>query len=215
MRCGAGICSAANVGGSGGAGGGTGGSGGGAGGAGGGTGGSSGGAGGGVASHDQELVSGTRLRAIFYVGADGSRAPFYFPFYDNQLQTYCNPAPYAVVGSTLGALSTPVCVPTPLPGFTRWDATCTTEIAEDTTASLYSTYFTPALGSLPPLSVKYGFAITDGGLLLRPVTRYQGALGSKLADGGCTASQSSFPVYAPSGGPLPLSTFVSMPAVME
>src|SRR4051794_5647144 len=62
----------------GGAGGGSGGSGG---------GGTAGGSGGGTARTD-ELVSGSRLRATFWVGADGSRAAAGV-FWDSQLNTYC------------------------------------------------------------------------------------------------------------------------------
>lgn len=78
-------------------------------------------AGGGVARLDQELVSGSRLRAINFVGGDGSRAPAVF--WDNQLNTVC--AASAASGPT------PRCFPalllTPLvPNF--GDPACTQQI---------------------------------------------------------------------------------------
>ncbi len=45
---------------------------------------------GGFVRIDQELVSGSRLRAINLVGPDGSRAPLMF--WDTQLNTVCNPS---------------------------------------------------------------------------------------------------------------------------
>ncbi len=85
----------------------------------GGGGGSATGGGGGAVARVDELVSGTRLRATAWVGADGARAAG-SGFWDTQLQTYCAPAG-AVYAVSFGAstiplmkLSTPRCVPLPL-----------------------------------------------------------------------------------------------------
>src|SRR5438094_9117050 len=56
--------------------------------AGGGSGGSSG-SGGGSSSNTEDLVSGTRLRAVNLVGDDGSKMPLFF--WDTMMQTYCSP----------------------------------------------------------------------------------------------------------------------------
>lgn len=88
QQCAAGRCQGAGGGGAGGAGGGGSGGGGGV----GGGSGAGGGSGGGVGRIDQELVSGSRLRAILHAGPDGARAPTLpILFWDSQLLTYCYP----------------------------------------------------------------------------------------------------------------------------
>jgi hypothetical protein len=97
LSCAQGVCNIGAGGGSSGTGGGSSGTGGGS----SGTGGGSSGTGGGTVSGvDNELVSGTRLRAIYMLGADGSKIPWsysglsYNIFWDNQLNTYCTPNLY-------------------------------------------------------------------------------------------------------------------------
>lgn len=85
LQCVAGVCESAGAmgGGNGGAGGGAGSSGGGGGSSG------TGGGGGGVGRVDQELVSGTRLKAVSYTSFDGARASAHPLFWDEALQQFC------------------------------------------------------------------------------------------------------------------------------
>jgi hypothetical protein len=48
------------------------------------------GSGGGIGTHQQEVVSGSRLKAIHLTGDDGSRMSSVNAFYDTQLQLYCS-----------------------------------------------------------------------------------------------------------------------------
>jgi hypothetical protein len=207
MTCATGVCVGGGSGGSGGTGG-SGGSGG---------NGGAGGFGGGVVAHaDQELISGTRLRALVYAGADGSRAPFPIAFYDTQLQTYCIPSAFNYVGS-LVALPSPACIPMPVAvrssSSAIYDSTCQTQLGADTMTSLYQTYY--PLGSLPPLTVKYVATVSDAGATFQVATRYQGTVGVKLLDGGCGAySSTDVDVYT-AGAEVALTTFVAMPVAME
>lgn len=48
-----------------------------------------------VGVQDQELISGSRLKAVRVVGSDGAQAPFGAVFWDTQLSIACTPASHA------------------------------------------------------------------------------------------------------------------------
>lgn len=75
----------------------------------------------------QEFVSGSRLRAIHFVGTDGSKSPWLGGplFWDNQLETICAPPRDA---STLELASTGRCEPVDSRGFDYADSNCTSAL---------------------------------------------------------------------------------------
>jgi hypothetical protein len=182
-----------------------------------GTGGSSGtgggtqsGTGGGVvvSSNDQELVSGTRLRAINLAGDDGSRAPFSMMFWDNTLNTYCLVSSYPLYfgGTTVFSLGDFRCYPLLLayPGgllgtMAYTDPTCTQQAAALGIFSSYQDIFTDA--GLPAGNVFY--YSPDAGM---SVAVPAGSAYLKLDDGGCQAYGDAYTA----GSPVPTSSLAKM-----
>lgn len=125
-----------------------------------GQGGGGGGSGGGVSR--QDLVSGSRLKAVIWKGADGSAAPamtrtggYQIPlslFWDTQLQTYCTPGVLVE-----GAPATGRCLPPPGTNYEVGffsDAACTHQLMER--------FVQPA--GLPDATVGYVFNVSTRGM---------------------------------------------------
>jgi hypothetical protein len=148
-------------------------------------GGSAGGAGGGATRVD-ELVSGTRLRATSWIGADGSKMSG-GAFWDTQLQTYCTiSSGLAVVGTTYVPVPRDLCLPLPLPYPLGWN------YSEGSTCSgpglLYDLTVPGNIGA-QPAAASFGLTVSDGGAELVRVTEL--ALGTVYSqgvpsDGGCS-----------------------------
>ena len=104
-------------------------------------GGAGGGSGGGVTTLNQELVSGSRLRAIHLVGADGSKAPWYGPgpvFWDSQLETICQPSGYGIQ-NLAAAANGGLCFPSAysLEYIVYSDSNCRTPLGQNPVQSLF------------------------------------------------------------------------------
>lgn len=165
--------------------------------------------GGGVGRIDQELVSGTRLRALNYVGADGSRAPL--GFWDNQLDTVCQAA-LAYFGGP------PRCQPVityPQTQSAFADSACTIPIfSYQTTSTVLGVG--PYLAAGLPMPRFYGASsvVGDGGVsltfhTLAPATAWFNKSGTT-----CTAAPIPAPAYV-STGVVPISTFAELSVVRE
>lgn len=167
-----------------------------------------GGSAGGIGRVDQELVSGTRLRAVNYVGSDGSRAPAFF--WDSQLNTLCSPGFANGVAACLPLRVASTLVVAAGSGFFS-DPTCQQALFIDFgTAQLYADV---------PLAQVFGSetASTDGGAIttyhsVSPITTFYG----RASDGGCVVTTNAL-IRAPyaSTGVVPLSSFATMPRVRE
>lgn len=199
QQCASGVCQAT------GAGGGTGGgSAGGFGGSGNGGGGNN--TGGGVGVIDQELVSGTRLRAVMTIGADGSRVGVVNSsgglFWDTQLQVFCH----------MGYVYSHYCVP-------MWnheqtglfsDTTCT-QILARRDSSLNGSF---AGKSYQPLTA--GIQRDGGTGYYASAQVYSGPLYSKSSSGPCApAGMADGGQFQALGTEIPLSALVSIATVVE
>lgn len=155
----------------------------------------------GGSSTGQELVSGSRLRAVNHVGPDGSRAPAFF--WDTQLAIPC----IAQVVNDVG-----LCVPS----YTASPLNISSGVWADPQCRLpaYLLFAVPIPGFAP--SQIYGTDL-DGGtrswVSLSPASAYQ-----LLIDGGCAPSTNpgltSARVFSP-GLPVAQSTFATMPLLRE
>lgn len=163
-------------------------------------------AGGGIAMINQELVSGSRLRAINFVGGDGSRAPAVF--WDSQLNTVCTAS--ALVGAP------PRCFPgllvTPLvPNF--GDAACTQPILGTLAQTQIEEAYTSA-GLSPQV---YGLTSTtmDGGAVVTFHTVARATARYLQSGTSCTPAGSAGINMWVSTGTVPVTTFLAMPMVRE
>ncbi len=163
-----------------------------------------GGVAGGIGRIDQELVSGTRLRAVNYIGSDGSRAPAFF--WDTQLNTVCSP------GVTNGVA---VCLPLRVVSTLSSVAYFSDPVCRQT---LFIDFGTSDFYADTPQAQVFGIETTtaDGGAAsyhsVTAITTFYG----RASDGGCVPTTNSalrFP-YA-STGVVPLSSFAAMPRVRE
>lgn len=161
---------------------------------------------GGVARLDQDLVSGSRLRAINFVGGDGSRAPAVF--WDNQLNTVC--AASAVSGPT------PRCFPallmtTLVPNF--GDPACTQQIFGNLLTTLPGEPYVAA--GLPSPQI-YGVTATtvDGGAVTTFHTLVPATARYLQSGANCTAGTLGPNMYV-SSGVVPVTSFLAMPMVRE
>lgn len=186
--------------------------------------------GGGVARVNQELVSGTRLRAINLVGGDGSRRSTQV-FWDNQLQFYCSvPDPTA---SSADARRPPECRGATISAGTFGlsdydyafsDPTCRTKLGigsaavsallsgGSTVADPLSALFVDAgLPAIEPLRVA---ELGDGGWL--SVTPFTGPVYRLFVrDGGCETFATPPGAYFVLGAPTTRPAFATMSAVRE
>jgi hypothetical protein len=195
LSCVSGLCSANGAGGSSGTGGGSA------------TGGGVGGSGGGSSgTTGQELVSGTRLRAVNFTGSDGARAPFVF--FDLTLQTYCQ-AGFSFPGAT-GARCYPLALGVQVPSESKLflDAQCATPAygLTGTDVGLLAMDGGLAAGITLVLNVDGGFNVgTPVGSAFELVTPQDGGCGP--APGGRK--------YFSAGMPVPPGAFAPMPLVRE
>lgn len=170
------------------------------------------GTGGGVGVSRQELESGSRLRAVHLVGADGSRAPGgalgAALFWDTLKQEYCSPAP---------AFTPAVCSPLTAPNSVMLtdggvisgahaDATCTSMLAwARLPTNLWIGYSRniDAAGVLPALEPKYFLHNVDGGVYVSKGSLYTGPVFTLSFGGTCTRAgdTTSTAVYRDTGVP--------------
>lgn len=198
LNCVSGTCSAIGAGGSSGTGGGSSGTGGG--------GGSSGTGGGSTGTVGQDLVSGTRLRAVNFTGADGAKAPFVF--FDNTLQTYCQPG--LQFPASTGARCYPLALGVQAPSESKLfvDAQCAQPAygLTGTDVSLLATDGGLAPGITLVLNVDGGFNVgTPVGSAFELVTPQ---------DGGCAPAPAGRKYFS-AGMPVPPGAFAPMPLVKE
>ena len=178
------------------------------------TGGGSSGAGGGivVGVQDQQLISGSRLKAVRVVSGDGAQAPYGSVFWDTQLSIACTPGshPYAFASYYQVFVQTDSssarCYPSLLAydfwfglyGSTYRDAVCTQQLTPGLQSFYRQLFGAPSgppspNGIFSPTAVKYGLrSPTDGGFIsytgqLARATLYSGPLFSRVGDGGCTS----------------------------
>lgn len=167
--------------------------------------------GGGAVGHvDQELVSGTRLRAIVFAGKDGSKQSANF-FWDTQLQTYCAfpllNADFQVFRAKPGFKllgSSNSCNPLqPLKDHPNWfaDSSCMTRAAVPLYEVIVGWGLSPSVlyndllvGAALPLIEPFRIAaLSDGGwaeTASSPSALYYGT-----PDGGCTPSANGAVAY--------------------
>lgn len=163
-----------------------------------------GGVGGGLGRIDQELVSGSRLRAVNYLGSDGSRAPAFF--WDTQLNTVCSPG---MANGQAACLPLRLAQTLPTVGLFS-DPSCQ--------QSLFIDFGSAQLFSDLPQSQVFGSdtSTSDAGLVtfhdVTPITTFYG----RASDGGCVVTTNAA-VRSPyrSTGVVPLSSFAAMPRVRE
>ena len=155
------------------------------------TGGAGGGSAGGgtMASVGQELVSGTRLKAIVQVGADGSRSPWSYPtsgtntFWDAQLETIC------LRSADSNGLRNPSfadqCTPLGSPSAGYSDSMCTQRLSVPPSKDFYA----PTTRELGRSLKRYvSLERSDGGseYFLVSSTAYVGNVYCRLSSGQCT-----------------------------
>jgi hypothetical protein len=179
-----------------------------------------GGAGGGtgLATLDNELASGTRLKAVRLKGADGALAPAYAigsTFWDSQLSDYRSPTSAVnATGSILTGDDGPTyCMPAALrAGQYFADSTCSTPLAGGY-STLYAKGVTlgiaPGLPRSAPVHVGLrGFS--DGGIAAYELAGpFSGQAWDGVGDTGCTqADMQTQPRLWNLGATIPLSTYV-------
>lgn len=197
-------------------------------------GGSGGGAGGGVFGvADQQLVSGSRLKALRFIGADGAQAPFGTVYWDSQLSIACNPSqmPYYFLSYyqtfTQLDVGTARCYPSLVAAGSLYGTTTTFADPSCTQplwygiSSFYSYYFGRKSGASSPkgifsaANVRYGMRPTDGGspyvMQITRATLHSGGVYDKQEDGGCVHMPDAGVLdwYTP-GADVPDTEFVEM-----
>lgn len=188
---------------------------------------------------EQQLISGSRLKAIRFISAEGAQAPYGSLFWDKQLGIACSPATgsgYAFASYyqvfTQQDLGNGRCYPSLIAydyggifGAAAYrDGTCTQPLSFGL-QSFYTQYFGKGagppspMGIFSPTNVKYGLRSTDGGLYTGVYTRatlHTGALFTKLDDGGCrsTPRDGGYDYYV-LGADVPESEFAEMTVVVD
>ncbi|MBL8950681.1 MAG: hypothetical protein JNK82_07890 [Myxococcaceae bacterium] len=194
-------------------------------------------------TNEQQLISGTRLKAVRVIGADGAQAPFASVFWDTQLQIPCAPGQNAYAFASYYQLfiqqdlASARCYPSMvaydlsfglLPQ-TFGNPTCS-ELLYAGMQSYYRQYFgAPTGGGAPspmgifsPASLKYGLRTADGGFGLYSgtyarATRHMGPLYVRIGDGGCalqTDGGTGYDYYS-LGADVPDTEFAEMTVAVD
>jgi hypothetical protein len=179
-----------------------------------------GGAGGGAAlgTADNDLVSGSRLKAVRLRGSDGALIPsagLGWMLWDSQLSDYCSPTSASSVNGRLltGSDGPTYCVPPALPeGQYFADRACSTPLAGGmftAYASAMTLGIAPGLPRSKPIHLGVR-GLSDGGVAVNELAgQFSGQAWVGVGDTGCAqADPQTQPTLWSLGASTPMSTYV-------
>jgi hypothetical protein len=173
-------------------------------------GGTNGGGGGATSTGDNELISGTRLKAVVLTSADGAKAPVGTAFWDSQLSLYCSPDWYSGI---CAPVAPPSAIPPDVGLFS--DSACMTLLA-DVPADWNQPhpFFFPGAPAIPPM--KYLVSSSpDGGVAAYTLGQaFTGQVYVRQATG-CVGTTVDNGYAAVTVSPTPASTFASFSASIQ
>ncbi len=188
--------------------------------------------------NDQQLISGTRLKAVRLISSDGAQAPYASVFWDTQLQIACAPSStvYAFASYYQVFLQPDVGRARCYPSLVAYDIPYVTAVgyrdsacSQQLTAGLqsfYRQYFGVSSGPPSPMGifsaagVKYGIKPVDGGTYYTGTyvraTQHTGAVYSRVGgDGGCVLSSAASGDFYVLGADVPETEFAELTVAID